>query len=72
MVTGIITLDGEDIGMFEIFASGLVQVEFTKIANNLPDVLEFASENGMTIALDLRPSFDDYVPNHKKDAPSPK
>lgn len=71
MVRGVITLDGEDIGIFEIFASGLVQVEFTKIANNLPDVLEFASENGMTVALGLRPSYD-YVPQHKQDAPSPK
>lgn len=71
MVRGVVCLDGEDIGIFEIFIGGHVRMGFTKVANTLEDVLEFASDNGMTLSLSLRPEFDEYVPAHKQDLPSP-
>lgn len=71
IVTGVITLDGVEIGIFEIFTNGQVQVSFDKIDNNLADILEYAGENGMTVSFSLRPSYDDHVPRHQQDAPSP-
>lgn len=72
MVRGVITLDGEDIGNFKFVANEQVEVSFSKIDNNLADVLEFAAENGMTVALELRPLYDDHMPQHRQDIPSPK
>lgn len=71
-VKGFITLDDEDIGTFEIFAGGSVHIVLTKASMSFADVVEFASENGMTIALALRPDFEDYLPNHRKELASPK
>lgn len=72
VVSGAITLEGDDIGCFKISAGGIVEFMFAKIDRNLADVLEYASENGLTVSLELRPSYDDHVPQHAQDIPSPK
>jgi hypothetical protein len=68
---GVITLDGEEIGSFEINPHDIA-VKMNKETNDLGDAIEFANENGMGLSLVFQPDFDDHVPQHREELASPK
>lgn len=65
-IQGIVTLDGEEIGTFDMNYREEIVVVLHKVSHSFEDVLELATENGMTVALALKLDFNDHIPQHSK------
>lgn len=57
MTPGVITLDGEPIGTFTADGN-LIMVMFNKGAADFVETLEWASEQGMSLGMMLKPDFE--------------
>lgn len=54
---GLVTLNGQVVGSFELDPDEKVSITFDKGAAGVEETLEYATEHGMSLGLMLKPEF---------------
>jgi len=56
-IRGLVILGNEDVGTFDV-KTNEVAVVIHKVSTSFQELLEFASENGLTVELLLKPEYE--------------
>lgn len=64
---GVVMMNDDIVGTFALDEHERVTIAFNAKSSSVVDMLEFAAENGMNLALAYQPDFDEYLPKHHQE-----